>query len=229
MIQELDKTLEKLMYDKGRLNRNDVDISFEQPNGDWSSRISRPTLNIWCFDIQENLKMRTMAPRMVPELTMGVRKFPPIRLDLTYLITAWARKVEDEHQLLWRALGALAQIPELDPATCEGTLKEQAYNIPVLVANMPTGMPNMSDLWSVLNNQMRLGFTAVITLALERTTTFDSPLVLETDIRIGVSSEPELRQIDIMDVELRERHDLPDGTNGDNGAAEGGSAKKKRK
>lgn len=169
--------------------------------------------------------MRTMAPRMVPELNMGIRKFPPIRLDLTYLITAWARKVEDEHQLLWRALGALAQIPELNPASCEGALKEQLYNIPVLVANMPTGMPNMSDLWSVLNNQMRLGFTAVVTLALDRTTTFESPLVLETDIRIGVSWSPESREMDIMDVELREQHELPSGSNGDGSA----SAKKKRK
>jgi hypothetical protein len=215
MIQDIDKTLEKLIYERGRMNRNDIDISFEQPNGDWSARISRPTLNIWCFDIQENLKLRTMEPRTLRNAPGSTRQFPPLRLDITYLVTAWARKVEDEHQLLWRALGTLAQVPVLDPRTCEGALKDQPYDIQLLVANMPDRMPNLSDLWSVLNNQMRLGFTLVMTLAMERGIDYETPLVLEADVIVGQTFDPLSRSLAATDVTLHHGAPRPADQNGE--------------
>lgn len=227
MIQDLDKTIERLLYERGRLSRSDIDVSFEQPNSDWSARISRPTLNVWCFDIQENVKLRAMEPRMDRGMSLARTTFRPIRLDVVYLVTAWARKVEDEHQLLWRALGAMAQTPELTPELCEGSLKEQPFVVPLLVANMPERMPNMSDLWSVLNNQMRLGFTAIVTLSLDRAITFETPLVLEAEITAGQALFPESRTLDVRDKPIIHRAPARPSPDGEDSAPQEGRRRRK--
>jgi hypothetical protein len=235
MIQDLDKTLEKILYERGRLSRNDIDVSFEQPNGDWSARLARPTLNVWAFDLRENVKMRNMEFEVTRANGVGTRKRIPLRFDLTFLVTAWARKVEDEHQLLWRGLSALAQLTVLKPSDGEGAMRDQLYDIPILVGNIGDRLPQTSDLWSVLNNQMKLGFTFVTTLALDPNQAFEAPLVIERIARIGQSLDPRTGRIDALDVETRYRgrpEDAPPGAlpepDADEDGASGGSKKKRR-
>lgn len=231
MIQDLDKTVEKILYDKGRMSRNDIDVSFDQPNGDWSARLARPTLNVWAFDLRENMKLRNMTLGTERENGIGTRRRMSLRYDITYLVTAWARKVEDEHQLLWRGLGALVQIPILKRDECEGALREQPYDMPLLVGTIGERLPNTSDLWSVLNNQMRMGFTFIVTLAVDPLMSFEAPLVLERTARFGQSLEPINREIDVPDADLVYRgrpEDAPPGVlASDEGGTDGG--KKKRR
>jgi hypothetical protein len=231
MIQDLDKTLEKIFYDKGRFSRNDIDVSFDQPNGDWSARLARPTLNVWAFDLRENAKLRNMTLGTERENGMGTRRRMSIRYDITYLVTAWARKVEDEHQLLWRGLGALVQVPILKRDECEGLLREQPYDLPILVGTIGERLPNTSDLWSVLNNQMRLGFTFIVTMAIDPQMSFEAPLVLERTARVGQSELPASRKLDATDVEMVYRgrpEDAPPGVLPTEGEPGDGAKKKRR-
>jgi hypothetical protein len=124
----------------------------------------------------------------------------PMRIDVAYLITAWARKAEDEHQLLWRTLGALAHYMALIPENCEGGLKDQPYDIPVMVAQITEAANNMTDLWSVLDNEMKMGFTFITTLALDVERVLSAPLVLEGRIRVGQSHDPSSETIDFPEV-----------------------------
>jgi hypothetical protein len=231
MIQDLDKTLEKLFYERGRFSRNDIDVSFDQPNGDWSSRLARPTLNVWAFDLRENMKLRNMTLGTERENGMGTRRRMPLRYDITYLVTAWARKVEDEHQLLWRGLGALVQVTILRRDECEGSVREQAYDLPILVGTIGERLPNTSDLWSVLNNQMRLGFTFIVTVAVDPLMSFDAPLVLERTTRFGESQEPARQKLDVLDTEFVHRarpEDAPPGALPADGEQPDGAKKKRR-
>ncbi len=191
MLHDLDKTLENLIIKEGNLPKGEIDVSFEQPTGEWSSRLSRPTLNCWCYDLRENFKLRTMNRQVDRNDRTMKSSFPPRRIDLSYLVTAWARKIEDEHQLLWRALAALKRFPELKPADCEGGLRYQTRNIPMTVATVVDALPNVVDLWSVLDNQMRLGFFLTATVELDTEIGFESPLVLESIIRVGQNIQPD--------------------------------------
>lgn len=185
MLADLDKTLEKLIFTEGNLNKSEIDMAFDAPTGEWSSRLNRPTLNCWCFDLRENLKLRIPDRNVAMNGSLARMSAPVRRVDLTYLVTAWARKVEDEHQLLWRALGALKRFAVLEPEQCEGALRYQEHNIPLMVADMSTIQTNVVDLWSVLENQMRLGFVVIATVELDVRYGFDVPLVLEATIRVG--------------------------------------------
>ncbi|HVU14438.1 MAG TPA: Pvc16 family protein [Phototrophicaceae bacterium] len=192
MIQDFDQTLEKIIYEQGKINRSDIDVSFEIPTGDWSARLNRPTIDLWCFDIRENTALRVSDP--IGSMTRGEHTTrittPPRRYDLCYIITAWVRKIEDEHQLLWRALAALAQVPLLPPEQAIGSVRDQPYDIPLRVANMPEFQMNITDLWSVVNNQMRLGFILRATLALDIGRAIEVPFVTEQRTEIGQAESP---------------------------------------
>ena len=195
MLHDLNKTLEKILVQRGNLTPNQIDVSFEQPNGEWSARLSRPTLNCWCFDLRENIKLRSMEMTTIRDKNNSKTVVAPRRMDLTYLITAWASKIEDEHQLLWRALAALKPLMSLEPRDCEGMLRYQTHDVPLLVADTSNTTINLVDLWGVLDNQMRLGFTLTATVELDVELSIEAPLVLEATVRIGSSDEPERRQL----------------------------------
>ena len=63
----------------------------------------------------------------------------------------------------------------------------------------------MVDLWSVLENQMRLGFIVVATLELDTEIGFEGPLVLEAFVRVGQSDEPSEEEMTALDVELKHK------------------------
>jgi len=195
VLHDLNKTLEKLLIQRGNLSPSQIDISFEQPNGQWSARLSRPTISCWCFDLRENLKLRNIEMNTQRNGNRGITSVAPRRIDLTYLITAWAGKIEDEQQLLWRALAALKRIPSLSPNECEGNLRYQAHDVPLLVADTSNTSINLVDLWGVLDNQMRLGFTLMATVDLDIELAIEAPLVLEATIRLGSSDDPSTQQL----------------------------------
>jgi hypothetical protein len=200
MLHDLDNAIKRLIYERGNIPRGEIDIEFDPPTRDWASRLSRPALNCWCFDVRENLKLRKLdlGVERAPENQRGMNGFgqaamriPPMRLSFTYLVTAWARKVEDEHKLMWRALGALAGQTVLAENYYEGELRDQPFEIPLLVGQMTEAASAFTDLWSVVDNDMHLGFTLQATLALDTRRDYTVPLVLERELRFGQAGEPE--------------------------------------
>jgi Pvc16 N-terminal domain len=215
MLHDLDKTLEKLIMREGNIPNGEIDVLFDPPTGEWASRLSRPTLNCWCFDLRENLKLRSVDRSMERmNGNMSRMTFAPRRIDLMYLVTAWTRKAEDEHQLLWRALAVLKRFTTLEPKNCEGDLRYLTLPIPLTVADMTTANVNLVDLWSVLENQMHLGFTVMATVELDTKVTFETPLVLEATLRVG---EPgDLKGKRTRDLKIRPRKDQEKEDEGEN-------------
>lgn len=233
MIHDLDKTLEKVLVTVGKVNKSEIDISFDQPHAEWTAQLNRPTINCWCYDIRENKRLRNFRLDSVHDGKKAISKPPPLRFDLAYQVTAWARKIEDEHQLLWHALSTFAQVNRLDPNNCEGSLKRQEYEIPVTVGfpNEIEQYPSSTDLWSVLNNEMRLGFTIMVTLALDTGRELEAPIVVERRLRFGNSEDPRTHENTFWDSDVVRRAEKH---NGDAGAAsdsadQASPSKKKKK
>lgn len=190
MLDDLDKTLESVLRKRGNIG-DDIEVAFDQPNREWASRLSRPTLNIFAFDMRENQKLRQAEREVSRNGNSAKISIPPRRIDVSYLVTAWTRKIEDEHRLLWRALATMKRVPYIDPASCEGALRYSHLDIPLLVSETsPTLTTNLVDLWSVLDNQLHLGFTIIATLELDVAFEEETPLVLEGTIRSVQSERP---------------------------------------
>lgn len=201
MIPDLDKTIEKILYANGGFSRNDIDVSFDTPDREWSSRLSRPSISCWAFDLRENMKLRSLERQVSRNGSQTSTLYPSYRMDVTYLITAWARKMEDEHRLLWRALAALKRTPVLKPRDCEGELRYQQHDVLMLTATPSDHPTNMVDLWGVVDNVMHMGFTLCATLELERDFVFTAPAVSgPAVITTGFSENPETGNLTTADV-----------------------------
>lgn len=194
MIDELDEALRQLLMRDLPIKNNEIDISFDQPKRDWSARVSRPTLNLFMYDLRENLKLR--ASHVIwetirdPKSGATVQKRRPMRMDIRYLVTAWTAEAEDEHRLLTRAMLALIRYPNLPAELLPDLLQSQPVPIPMQVAQ-PDTLPNASEIWSALENTMRPTIVLQATLAIDPYVTIPSgPPVRTRELRISQAERP---------------------------------------
>jgi hypothetical protein len=146
------------------------------------------------------MKLRSLERQVSRNGSQTSTIYPSYRMDVTYLVTAWARKMEDEHRLLWRALAALKRVPILKPRDCEGELRYQQHDVLMLTATPSDHPTNMVDLWGVVDNVMHMGFTLCATLELERDYTFTAPAVSgPATVTTGFTDNAETRRLTIVD------------------------------
>jgi hypothetical protein len=198
MIDDLDEVLRQLLIREMPIKNGEIDIAFDQPRREWSARLSRPTLNLFLHDLNENKKLRQAQPMW--EVEMGdngqaVKRRKPVRMDLHYMITAWANEPEDEHRLLSRTLMALFRFPTLPEELLPETLQNQPVPIPLMVAQEEE-LRNPADLWSAMDNEQRPSISCIVTLALNPYQPVTGPLVRTRELRIGPSRQPQLQQLD---------------------------------
>jgi hypothetical protein len=186
MIDDLDDALRELLIRDLPITSNEVDIAFNQPTREWSSRLSRPTLNLFMHDVRENNKLRTQQPYLGSSANGFVATISPspVRLDVHYMITAWANDPGDEHRLLGRTLMVLYRYKALPEEFHVGQLVADEYDIMMKVAQYDQ-RDIRRDIWSMLDNEMRPIIDLTVTLAIEPFADWEVPLVRETEITFG--------------------------------------------
>jgi hypothetical protein len=196
MIDHIDEVLRQLLIREIPIRNGEVDIEFYQPKREWSARLSRPTLNLFLLEIHENNKLR--SPRWEVERQEDgqvTQRRTPVRVDLHYIVTAWANEPEDEHRILTRTLLAFLRCPFLPEDLLPDSLRDQPMEIPIEVAQQ-TALQNAIDVWSVLDNEMRPAFKCIVTVALNPYMPVNEPVVRTRELRVGQSKVPLLEQLD---------------------------------
>lgn len=178
MISELDEAIKKLIITKGELDPSQIEIEFDAPDREWSASVSKPTVNIYLYDIRENFQLRgTEWVLNHNNDGTATRKKSPSRIDLSYLITVWANDVSDEHRLLWHVMATLFRYPELPDDVLSGDLVDHIYPIKTSTAQPDGLFNNPSDFWAALDNKIKASIYYVVTLPLDREMTFTAPTV----------------------------------------------------
>lgn len=191
MFDDVDESLRALLVSDVPLDPAEVDISFARPAREWSSRLARPTLNLFLFDIRERTDFRDDSLR-VRQTANGIvtRERAPRRVDLSYLVTAWTREPEDEHRILARVLACSYRNLSLEPVHLQGTLKD--VEIPVLLrATPPDYLQKSVDFWGVMDNELHASLTWVVTTPLDAFAPVSGPMVLTREILVGPLAQPE--------------------------------------
>ncbi len=204
MIHDLDETIKQILIKKGKLNAGDIDIAFDQPTGEWTASLNRPTINLYLYDMRENLELRNTSHIKTERHNGrgGKRVYPSKRIDLSYLITVWARNPEDEHQLLWRVLRTLSLSRSIKPETGIGMVREQPFDLPIKVALPSDAVRNLPDLWGVMENQLKPSVNLLVTVALDTQLVVEAPLVLTSTLRVGQSAHPLEQEMTAVDVSI---------------------------
>ncbi len=172
MLHLLDESLEAFLRAAVPLPKREIDISFDAPDRDWSARVSRPTVNLYLWDVRRNLDQREGGMEVVYDEAGRPQRRPPLpRVDCRYLVTAWTSEVRDEHSLLGAALGAFLLHPVIEPRYLAGPYAG-VVPVPTLEIAASDGRDN-SDFWSALGGQLKPGLDLVVTA------TVDAKLLVE--------------------------------------------------
>ena len=185
MFADLDESLRQLLIQRGNLNSGEIDIAFEQPTRDWAAGISKPTVNLYLYDIRECKELANPAPwvtRTGPNNTV-FKSRPNVRVDLTYCITAFANAVEDEHRLLTRALITLFQYPNLPEDMLQGSVAGQ--EIRTFAAQPNSVMSSPADFWGALDNDMKPSIDYRVTLSVDLTQELPVGMALSSQFKLG--------------------------------------------
>lgn len=188
MIQDLDESLRGLVR-REALNGSDVEISFDAPTKDWSARRNTPTVDLYLYDIREDMARREMAWEEIRDTTGRVTdRKPPVRqFKLSYLVTAWTQRAEDEHRLLSTLLSCFISNEFVPPDLLAGSLA--GIEIPVLmtIALPPPADRSLSDVWTALGGELKPSLDLVVVApVVDKRVEEPGPPVLETPrIRVG--------------------------------------------
>lgn len=184
MIHHLDDTLRELLRQKVPIDDAAIDIKFEMPNSDWETKLTKPTVNLFLYDIRENLGLRSNESSLVRNGAIGTETPAPTRVDFTYLITIWTKDIADEHRLLGNLLKTLLRYPNLPPEVLQGEMVNQSLPLRSWIAQ-PDRTPNVWDFWGALDGRLKAGISCVVTLAVEPFPPTEVGLVTETILKIG--------------------------------------------
>ena len=190
MIHDVDQLLEKLVR-RDAVNGSGVDLVFDAPTKDWVARRSGPAVNLYLYDIREDLARRVPAWEDVRGKSGEVegRMQPPRRFRLAYLVTAWTQRPEDEHRLLSSLLLCFLRNPMLKPGNLGGALDETDLPVYIDVGQPETQDRSLADIWSALGGELKPSLDVVVTapIAVGATAPYGPPV--KTGPTIGIAAK----------------------------------------
>ncbi len=164
MIQFIDEAVEAHLRREVPLPETSVDISFAAPDRAWGAAVTRPTVNIFLWDIRRNMT-RTTAGLAQQGADGQVERRPtnPV-IDLRYVVTAWAAEHRDEHQLLGSVLTCILAHSSVAPDILPPQLPTSS-SLSLGLASEEARVTG--EFWSSLDGRLKPGLQLVVSIPLD--------------------------------------------------------------
>ena len=168
MIAQIDDALRTLVREHA-LEGSEVEIVFDAPTKDWAARRNAPTVNLYLYDIREDVKRREygLIETRDAKGIVTARTPAPRHFKLSYLITAWTQRPEDEHRLLDQLLRGLLAFDALPRELVVGDLAATGLAVPVTIGLPPPEDRAFADVWSSLGGELKPSLDVVVIAPLE--------------------------------------------------------------
>lgn len=173
MINELSQVLKNILDDPALPEPlQSAQIEFDHPTETYTPAGGLRTINLFLYDIRENVELRNNEP--IVERLNGQANITraPIRVDCSYLVTAWPDGTGQamflqEHQLLSQVLQALLRFSTIPPAFLAGTgLVTQEPPLPIVTAQAGT-LKSPSEFWTAMGSRVRPSLSVIVTLSMQ--------------------------------------------------------------
>ena len=165
MLHDVDASLEVLLRTQVPLPERDVDVSFHAPDRTWAAGLSRPTVDLFLWDVSRSAEEAAAGRQVVRGGQGWSRSMPDARVRVRYLVTAWTADVRDEHQLLAAVLVCLLRNRELPADAVVGALGATGP-LPVLRVGRSDD-ENRADLWRSLGGELKPAIELVVTASVD--------------------------------------------------------------
>jgi hypothetical protein len=162
MISEVDDALRALVRDA--LEATEVEVVFDAPTKDWAARRNAPTVSLYLYDLREDLRRRERGFHLqrLADGAPGSRVPPPRHFRLSYLVTAWTQRPEDEHRILDSVLRCFLRHEALPSELVAGALAEPRLPVPLFVGLPPPEDRGFADVWSALGGELKPSLDVVV-------------------------------------------------------------------
>jgi hypothetical protein len=164
VIHDVDQALRALIR-RDAVAEADVDVVFDAPTKDWAGRRNAPTVDVYLYDIREDMRRRERGQVNEYDGNGRVigRHLPPRHFKLSYLVTAWTQRPEDEHRLL-SSLLACFLLHDAIPADLLGpSIVDLGLPVPLSVGLPPPEDRAFADVWSALGGELKPSLDVVVT------------------------------------------------------------------
>jgi hypothetical protein len=175
-----------------------VTISFATPNDQFPpTSVSLPAVDLFLYDVRENRELRSAEWRIERKGDgTATQTRPPVRIDCSYLITAWPSEGSptaslDEHRLLGEVMKVLLRHRTLPEASLQGALGAQEISPPAF-SLQPGHLQNLGEFWQALGGRPRAALNLTVTLGVQVQDPMDMGKVATDRVirmRVGVGEE----------------------------------------
>lgn len=187
MLQDLDATLKVMLQHELPTPLNDqIAISFDTPDDQFPpASVTPPAIDLFLYDVRENRDLRSNEWSLQRESDgTAQRSMPLVRVDCSYLITAWPsqstpNRAADEHRLLSEVMQVLLRFPKLPDYYLQGSLTAQELPLPTAVLQ-PGHLQSLGEFWQALGGKPKAALNYTVTIAMPPFTAVNVPLVLES-------------------------------------------------
>lgn len=206
MIGEIDDALKALVKASEGIAA-DVDIAFDAPTTEWAARRNAPTVDLFLYDIREDVRRREYGwtEHRDERGIVTARNPAPRYFKLSYLVTAWTQRPDDEHRLLDALLRCFLRYDAIPGTFVVEILAETGLPCSLTIAQPPPEDRAFADVWSSLGGELKPSLDVVITAPVSRDVsypvgppvtdgfgaTFDAVGIGSEDVRFRPSQEEE--------------------------------------
>ena len=189
MIDDLDRTLEQLLrHELPAAIVDQIGISFAAPDSDFPpASVTLPAVDLFLYDIRENSELRS-TEWIIEHQQDGTatKRRAPVRVDCSYLVTAWASESSttralDEHRLLSEVMRVLLRHLTIPEALLQGTLRSQEPPLPSSTLQ-PGRLQSVGEFWQALGGKPKAALNYTVTIGVV------TDLAVETALPVGTRS-----------------------------------------
>jgi len=150
-----------------------ITITFAAPDEQFPpASVSLPAIDLFLYDVRENRNLRTNE--WVLERNddgTGLKRLAPIRVDCSYLITAWANAgsltaAQEEHRLLGETMRVIVRHPVMPAEFLQGRLRNQEPDMPT-ISIQPGHLQSVAEFWQALGGKPKAALNYTVTVVLD--------------------------------------------------------------
>ncbi len=190
MIHEVDSALRALI-EREAISTPDVEVVFDAPTREWAGRRNAPTIDVYLYDIREDLRRRErgLLNEYDKDERVIARHLPPRHFKLSYLVTAWTQRPEDEHRLLSTLLSGFLRFDALPADLLSGPLAELRLPVPITVGLPPPEDRAFADVWSALGGELKPSIDVVVSAPIDTGQRYETGPPVTAPARVDVGGK----------------------------------------
>lgn len=175
MIGEIDDAIRALVRESDGIAA-DVDVALDAPTTEWAARRNAPTVDLFLYDIREDTRRREYGfSEQRNDRGIVTHRVPsPRYFKLSYLVTAWTQRPDDEHRLLDALLRCFIRFDAIPDSFVVDTLAETGLPCSLTVAQPPPEDRAFADVWSSLGGELKPSLDVVISAPLTRGLSYEA-------------------------------------------------------